>query len=220
MENMITLTFLAKASIVCAVLSALCLITLHFVSPEFDPSWRMVSEYATGKHKWLITWFFYLWGISTFLLSFLLWKNASGMWLILGVSLLFITGIGEIMGGAFDVKHKLHGMAFFLGVPFLPIASLIISSQLIKTEPWSMEKSTIIWSAHATWISLLIMAVAMIILMNGFKKAGIAMGPDIEPPSSLPDGVIAFSGYANRLLILTNLFWLVVLAKAFLARQV
>lgn len=26
------------------------LVALHFIKPEFDPSWRMVSEYAIGDH--------------------------------------------------------------------------------------------------------------------------------------------------------------------------
>lgn len=26
------------------------LISLHFLSPEFSPAWRMVSEYANGKY--------------------------------------------------------------------------------------------------------------------------------------------------------------------------
>jgi len=28
---------------------------LHVVSPEFQPSWRMVSEYANGHHRWLLS---------------------------------------------------------------------------------------------------------------------------------------------------------------------
>ncbi len=66
--------------ILCSVLSLLCLLTLHFVSPEFKPSWRMISEYALGKYKWLITAFFYLWGIASIILSTLLWSEVSSTW--------------------------------------------------------------------------------------------------------------------------------------------
>lgn len=31
--------------------SALALIALHVLSPQFHPSWRMVSEYANGNHR-------------------------------------------------------------------------------------------------------------------------------------------------------------------------
>jgi hypothetical protein len=39
---------LAVLTIVSGSLSLLCLLALHFVSPEFQPSWRMISEYALG----------------------------------------------------------------------------------------------------------------------------------------------------------------------------
>ena len=38
----------ARLSIAAAVVVLLLLASLHVLSPEFDPSWRMVSEYANG----------------------------------------------------------------------------------------------------------------------------------------------------------------------------
>ena len=63
---------LATLSIVAGVLSLLSLLTLHFTSPEIKPGWRMVSEYALGKYKWLLTIFFITWGASSLLLAFYL----------------------------------------------------------------------------------------------------------------------------------------------------
>ena len=51
MDHLTGKTLFAKFSIACAVISLLCLLILHFVSPEFDPGWRMISEYALGNHK-------------------------------------------------------------------------------------------------------------------------------------------------------------------------
>ncbi|HEU0202629.1 MAG TPA: hypothetical protein VFR86_19630, partial [Burkholderiaceae bacterium] len=45
----------ATIAIAAAAISAFCLIALHIVSPEFEVSWRMVSEYANGKYGWLLT---------------------------------------------------------------------------------------------------------------------------------------------------------------------
>ena len=61
---------LAQLTILCGGLSLLCLLALHFASPEFGPSWRMISEYALGRHSWLITAFFLLWGAASILLQF------------------------------------------------------------------------------------------------------------------------------------------------------
>ncbi|HNT22033.1 MAG TPA: DUF998 domain-containing protein [Saprospiraceae bacterium] len=206
---------LAYLSLGSGFLSLLSLLILHFVSPEFKPSWRMISEYALGKHKWLITSFFVFWSLSTFFLALLLWNQVGGIWARIALILLVVSGIGEFMGGAFDVKHKLHGLAFALGVPALPVAALVLSYQLVRQDAWAIHKSSILYSAHSTWISLVLMAVTMIVMISGFKKAGIPMGPDIEPPDSVPAGVIAVSGYANRILVFCYILWLLVIAKIF-----
>lgn len=208
---------LAQLVIVTGGLALLCLLVLHVVSPEFQPSWRMISEYAQGRHKWLITAFFLLWGTSSLLLALLLWNETTAWWGLLGVVLLFVSGIGEILGGVFDIRHRWHGLAFGVGVPSLPSAALLISYDLIGTDEWSSQRSALLASSHATWISLIVMAAAMAVMFAGFKKAGIAMEPNAEPPERVPDGVIALGGYANRLLILCYVAWLMVAASGFQA---
>ena len=53
--------------------SCVALLMLHLASPEFAPSWRMVSEYANGQHKWLLTVVFIGWALSSFALVGALW---------------------------------------------------------------------------------------------------------------------------------------------------
>lgn len=207
-----TQSALSMLTILFGVLSLLSLLVLHFVSPEFQPSWRMVSEYALGKYYWLITSFFVFWCLSSLSLSFLLWPNVSGFWATLGVLLLMLSGVGELMGGLFDIKHQLHGLSFMLGVPSLPIAALLIGYHVISND---VSNTAILVASHAPWISLILMAVAMVVMMSGFKNAGIAMGPDATPPDRVPDGVIALAGYANRFLIITYIGWLLVIANYF-----
>ena len=199
--------------ILCSVLSLLCLLTLHFVSPEFKPSWRMISEYALGKYKWLITAFFYLWGIASILLSTLLWSEVSSTWGKIGVILVLISGIGAFMGGLFDLKHKNHGLSFMLGTPTLPIGALIICYHLMSMDKWQNYEKPIFYSTHSLWISFILMALSMVVLMSGYKKTGLPMGPGVEPPKALPKGVIGVNGYFNRLLVLCYILWLVVMAN-------
>lgn len=210
------LHLLAQLTMATSGLSLLCLLALHIASPEFQPSWRMISEYAMGRHKWLITSFFFLWGISSLLLSFLLSQVVTSWVGVLGVVLLFVSAVGEIMGGLFDVKHKQHGLAFLLGVPSLPIAALLVGYHLVGLEGWTGQRGFILLSSHATWMSLVLMAIAMGVMFAGFKKAGIVMDQNTAPPERVPDGVIALGGYANRLLVLCYVGWLIVIANAFL----
>jgi hypothetical protein len=37
------------------------LVTLHVLSPEFSPSWRVVSEYAFGHYAWVLSLMFLSW---------------------------------------------------------------------------------------------------------------------------------------------------------------
>jgi hypothetical protein len=216
MEN---LSIIATLTIISGIISLVCLLLLHFLSPEFKASWRMVSEYALGKHKKFITAFFIFWSVASILCACLTWNMATTNWAKFGAVLVFITGIGALMGGMFDVKHKLHGLAFFLGIPFLPIGALLISYNLIKNKDWSNHQPPVLISAHFIWISLVLMALSMMLLFSGFKKAGVAFGPNIEPPKTLPNSVIGINGYFNRFLILCYIGWVIVIAKTYLSLQ-
>jgi Protein of unknown function (DUF998) len=212
-----SISIFGNSTIVFGAISLLCLIALHFVSNEFKPSFRMISEYALGKHKWLLTLFFLCWGLCSISSGCMLWNVVTTSWAKFGVMLLFVTGIGAIMGGLFDVQHKLHGLAFGIGVPFLPIGALLISYHLIKKSEWQGNSFSLLLSSHSIWISLVFMAVSMFILFSSLKATGIAYGPDAAPMSVLPKGVIGFNGWANRLLALCYILYPILTAKIVLS---
>lgn len=201
---------LAALSIIAGAISLLSLLALHFTSPEFKPGWRMVSEYAMGKYKWLLTLFFYLWGASSLFLVIVLFGKVTGFWAYFATVLLAISGIGAILGGLFDVSHNKHGLAFGLGVPPFPIAALILTYHLLNANTITQPNTLI--AAHSTWISVLLMAFTMMLMFSGFKKAGVAWDKDSPPPVEVPKGVIALGGYANRLLVFCFIFWEIYIA--------
>jgi hypothetical protein len=152
-----TLTLLANGTIGQCIISVLCLVILHFVSLEFKPNFRMISEYALGNHKWVLTIFFISWGLGSIVSGLMFLNIVTTAWAKFGAILVLVTGIGAIMGGLFDVQHKLHGLAFRIGIPFLPIGSLILSYHLIKNPDWQAFSFPLLWSSHAIWISLVLM---------------------------------------------------------------
>ncbi len=210
------LSLIASSTIGFGLISVICLLALHFVSKEFKPSFRMVSEYALGNYKWLLTTFFFCWGLCSISSGLLLWNVVTSGWAKFGVNLIFVSGIGAIMGGLFDVQHKLHGLSFGIGVPFLPIGALLVSYHLIKKVEWQEHSSSLLFSSHAIWISLVFMGVSMFILFSSLKSTGIVYGPDSPPFSELPKGVIGFNGWANRLLVLSYIAYPVLIAKLLL----
>ena len=212
-----TISILANSTITFGIISILCLLILHFVSSEIKPNFRMVSEYALGNHKWLITLFFIFWGLCSITSAVILWNMVTSGWVKFGVLLVFITGIGAIMGGLFDVQHKLHGLSFGIGIPFLPIGALIITYHLLKNPDWRNYSNLLLFSSHSIWISVILMAGSMFLLFSGLKTAGIAYGPDAPPLTEIPKSVIGLSGWANRILVLCYLSYPILTAKIVLS---
>jgi Protein of unknown function (DUF998) len=210
------MTLLPKLILATGAMSLLCLLLLHFLSPEYDASWRMISEYAMGKYKGVLTAFFVLSGVCTMMLPFVLWNETAGLWPKIGLVLVFLSGVGSLMGGLFDLKHPLHGAAFAIGVPTIMIGALLVTYHLVKQSDWAQYATETLVSAHAIWISLVLMGVSMIVMMNGFKQAGVTMGPDATPPDAVPAGVIAVAGYFNRLLVICNTAWVMLMAYVYM----
>jgi hypothetical membrane protein len=198
--------------IILGSIALLSLLGLHFLSPEFQPSWRMISEYALGKYKWLLTLFFVSWGLAAMFLAFGLWHEFSGIWPKFGLVLVFISGIGAMMGGIFDLKHKLHGFSFALGVPTLPIGALFIAYYMIENGEWAFAKNIILISSHSLWITMVLMGITLVKFMGDYKKTGLPMGSEITPPKDLPSGVLGIHGYFNRLLVVCYISWIILLA--------
>lgn len=71
----------ARLAIAAAAATLLLLAGLHVLSPELDPSWRMVSEYANGRYGWVLSLMFVSWALSSWALAFAMWshvKTAAG----------------------------------------------------------------------------------------------------------------------------------------------
>jgi len=205
---------LAKVSMGCSIAALLSLLILHIVSPEYEPGWRMVSEYALGEYKWLVSIFFIGWGLASIFLSLYLRKQIDKPAAKAGNVLLFVSGTGAALAAWFDVSQPTgHGVAGLLGIPTVPIATLLLTYHLTRKEPWMQYKKLLLLLAHGTWLVLVAMVAAMMVMMSGFAEAGVAMGPDAPVPEKLPDGVVAVTGYVNRLLILVDMLWIICIAR-------
>jgi len=55
---------------------ALMIIGLHALKPEFEPSWCFISEYAIGRHAWIMKGGFLIWAVSCAALALALWQEA------------------------------------------------------------------------------------------------------------------------------------------------
>lgn len=202
----------AAAATGLVLLSALCLGALHVLSPELDPSWHMVSEYAYGTHGPLLRGFFACWGSGAIALAIAVLPLGTQWWHRLGAAFVLASGFGAIGGALFDVRHPLHGLAFGLGVPTLPVGALLLTGLLARHAPNARRPLRI--SAHATWLCIVLMGVSMGLFIASLKAAGAFHPESGQALQTLPAGVTSVSGYANRLLVLAYLTWIALAGMA------
>jgi len=194
----------AYAAIMATAISCAGLLLLHVISPEFAPSWRMVSEYANGQHNWVLMIVFVGWALSSFALVAALWPLWGTMLGKIGLALLLLGGFGQLMGGLFDINHKLHGPAAMIGIPALCIAAILITLALMRRPDISAPP---IWSAHLPWIAFAMMIGAFILFFSSLKAAGVDMSGQSGPLKELPTGVSGYVGWANRALFAVSYLW-------------
>lgn len=201
----------AYVSILAIAVSCGALLLLHAVSSEFAPSWRMVSEYANGQHKWLLTTVFFGWALSSFSLLAALWPLSESTLGKLALIFLLLGGIGQTMGGLFDINHKLHGPAAMIGIPSLCIAAILTTLALARRSDISAPP---IWSAHLPWITFALMIGAFGLFLSSLKAAGVDMSNQSGPLKELPAGVSGYVGWANRVLFAATYLWAILTSMA------
>jgi hypothetical protein len=186
----------------------LLVLLLHVVKPEFDPSWRFISEYAIGQNGWIMT-AFSAWALSCVALFLALRGGiASGLGRI-GSYLLLIVAVALIFAGLFPVDPvtakpeeltqvgSIHAIASMVGIPGIPVAAMLISSSLVRNSPaWARYRAPVMGLAHLTWISPVLM---MIYLAWAVPKAG-GFNADV------------WAGWLNRFVVATYLAWQLLIA--------
>lgn len=187
----------ARLAALAAALALVLLAALHALSPEFDPSWRMVSEYALGRYRWVLSILFVAWALSCVLLFVALLPHVRTLGGKIGLGFLLAAALGMGMAAVFDATHNLHGLTALIGMPSLPIAAMLISASLARTPGWAWARGRLLVTAHLTWISLVVMSAA---IMIGLALSGGEFGPNVP------------AGWPNRLLVTAYCVWLITVA--------
>src|SRR5258706_9492145 len=202
----------ALLAMVAAAATLLLLAGLHILSPEFDPSFRMVSEYALGHYGWVLSLMFLAWGMSAWTLAVALWSQVKTRAGKVGLWFLVIAGLGEAMASVFDITHDTgHSIAGVLGMGGFPIAALLLSVSLGRTQAWRGARSPLLWIANLSWISVVLLGATLVLMTVQFAQASGGHLPQ-HAPAQLPAGVLGLDGWADRLIVLSNCLWVFVAA--------
>jgi hypothetical protein len=175
----------------------------------------MVSEYANGRYAWLLTIVFLGWAAGSIALLWALRPLGATTLGKAALIFLVLAGIGQVMGAAFDINHKLHGAAAIIGIPSLAIAAVLVTVAMSRHTDIVAPP---LWTAHLTWISFALMIGAVARFFSALTRAGVDLPGQKGPLAELPAGVKGYAGWANRLLFASSYLWIVLAALAVIRR--
>ncbi|HEX4205078.1 MAG TPA: DUF998 domain-containing protein [Ktedonobacteraceae bacterium] len=191
-------TLAAWLSIASGALFLLLLLSLHVLEPEFDPTWRFISEYALGPFGWMMHLAFLLLATSLVSAGVALFSQVRGVVGYIGLAILGIGAIGIFIAAIFTtdpiatpqeamtLSGNMH--VFGASLDYTPVAALLLSFVLARHPAWRPIRMRLFLTAGITLGAM----VAFILLLPHDGKFG--------------PGVLA--GLFGRFLVVSYLGWL------------
>src|SRR6185503_8028062 len=148
----------ARVSFAADAAFVVLLAALHILEPEFDPSWRFISEYELGRYGWMMVLAFLSLAVSYVALFIAIKSQLRTIAGRIGRVLLLISALGLAMGGIFTTdpitispdaattSGTLHNIGGTLGLA-MTFAAVIISWILARNPAWSVARGPLLWAA-------------------------------------------------------------------------
>jgi hypothetical protein len=186
----------------------LLLAVLHVLEPEFDPSWRMISEYELGSYGWMMRLAFFSWGLGCLALAVALWPYVQDTGGRLGLVLLAAVAIIGAGAGVFITDpitapadtmttsgylHSICGLIFIFG---FPIVATLIGWGLARNKARASMRRWLLVITALPWIGFLAFVASLIIFMPSIS----GYGPEVR------------IGWPNRLMAVSYAAWLMISA--------
>ena len=182
------------------------LLLLHFIKPELDPSWNFISEYEVGRFGWLMQLAFIAISASCVFLVISLWKHVKIVGKA-GLVMLLISAAGMLIAAIFKTDplntphHQLtqSGNLHQIGAMLdqIPFAAILITIALFRKKDWKINRAILIVAMLLVWAGFIYFVASV---RAQFPVDGI-FGPTVTV------------GWQNRLMILTQALWLIVVAN-------
>jgi uncharacterized protein DUF998 len=197
----------ARLSFVAAAMFLVLLAALHFIKPDLDPSWRVISEYSIGNYGWMMVLAFLSLAVSCVSLFVAIRSQTRTIGGKIGLAFLLVAAAGLIIAAIFTTDPitasrdeltthgTLHGLGAALGTGF-PIAAALVGWSLARNETWSSARRSLLWAGGLAWIGFLAFALSMVVM---FPDDG-TFGPHV------------LIGWPNRFMMLAYSAWLMIIA--------
>lgn len=202
-------TILSIAALVFAIVFILTLAVLHFLKPELDPKWRMISEYEIGNYGVLMQGAFYAWGASVLFMAIFALHFVGTVGGTIGGIWFFIIAIALAGAGYFKTnaitdnttsqENTIHTLCGTIVILTFPIAASLVAGNLMHSPFWAPYKAVVVIFATLNWLGML-----------GFF--GSIIWSRKKDPSAGRVGPNVLLGWPNRIMVLLYNVWVIVLA--------
>ena len=184
------------------------LLTVHFLKRDLDPSWHFISEFAIGKHGWVMQTAFLTLAVSNVAIFVAIRSCMSGIWGAIGAFLFLMGTIGLVLGGVFvtdpintapefrTTSGNLHNLGGALGLGGF-LGTLIFSAKLLRNDAWRTVRTAV---GVATAIIVVGFLVSFVSIATIAARHNGVFGPDTPV------------GWPNRIGILSGCAWLLIIA--------
>lgn len=196
----------ARLALATASLFLVLLASLHVIKPEYEPSWRLISEYAIGRFGWIMVLAFFSLALSCVNVFLAIRPSVPTRAGNVGLFFLLLSATGMIIAAVFTADPitatqdqltthgTLHGLGGLLGIPGFPVAALLISLSLRRNLAWRSTRRPLLLTTGLVWFSLVAFVAVIMTTFEG------SFGPDVPV------------GWPNRLTMLANSAWLMTVA--------
>jgi hypothetical protein len=202
-------SLLSIAAIVFAALFILILAVLHLLKPEFDPKWRMISEYEIGKHGTLMQGAFFAWAASVLFMMIVAWRFIGSEGGIIGWVLFLIIVMALVGAGIFKTNaitdnstsrdSTIHTLCGSIVILTFPIAASLVAGNLVQSPFWASYKASVILFTILNWLGMIGFFASIIWSRRKDPSAG-RVGPKV------------LLGWPNRIMVVIYNVWVIMLA--------
>ncbi len=183
-------------------------VALHFLKPELDPSWHFISEYAVGRHGWMMMLAFLFLAVGYISLFVAIRSHLRGITGRIGLGLLLVSALGLTIAAIFTTdpitvsedamttEGMVHNLIGTLGIA-MPFAAALVGWKLARNPAWSSAKRPILWATGLALVAFLVSFVSLGVMAS---QSGGEFGPDV------------LVGWPNKIEMLSYCVWLMTVA--------
>ena len=198
----------ARLSLAGAAMFVVLLAALHLIKPELNPSWHFISEYAIGRHGWMMVLAFGSLAFSYVMLTVALRSQLRTIWGRIGLALLLVSAAGLAIAAIFTTdpitaskdavtsEGRLHNLGGTLGIA-MPVAAVLVGWSLARNQAWTSARRPLIWATALALLSFVVSFSSLTVLLSQHDGR---FGPEV------------LVGWPNRLEVLAYSVWLLVVA--------